>query len=134
MFKSISAIVYGFGERCLLYFMVNSKEIMIYAFLFIIVVLRHIGRCIGDDLPAEGKAEYGARAVELLSDRLTAEYGREFRRSNVFHMIRFAEVFEDPKIVQTLSGQLSWSHFIEIIYLKDPLQRQFYAEMAKVER
>ena len=107
---------------------------MIYAFLFIIVVLRHIGRRIGDDLPAEGKAEYGARAVELVSDRLTAEYGRGFRRSNVFHMIRFAEVFEDPKIVQTLSGQLSWSHFIEIIYLKDPLQRQFYAEMARVER
>jgi predicted nuclease of restriction endonuclease-like (RecB) superfamily len=29
---------------------------------------------------------------------------------------------------------LSWSHFVEIIYLKDPLQRQFYAEMARVER
>ncbi len=85
-------------------------------------------------MPAEGKAEYGARAVELVSDRLTAEYGRGFRRSNVFHMIRFAEVFEDPKIVQTRSGQLSWAHFIEIIYLKYPLQRQFYAEMARVER
>ena len=47
-------------------------------------------------------------------------------------MIRFAEVFDDFKIVQTLSGLLSWSHFIEIIYLKDPLQRQFYAEMARV--
>jgi predicted nuclease of restriction endonuclease-like (RecB) superfamily len=51
-----------------------------------------------------------------------------------FHMIRFAEIFEDPKIVQTLSGLLSWSHFIEIIYLKNPLQRQFYAEIARVER
>jgi len=40
----------------------------------------------------------------------------------------------DAKTVQTLSGLLSWSHFIEIIYLKDPLQRQFYAEMARVER
>jgi predicted nuclease of restriction endonuclease-like (RecB) superfamily len=49
-------------------------------------------------------------------------------------MIRFAEVFNDTEIVQTLSGLLSWSHFIEIIYLKDPLQRQFYAEMARVER
>jgi predicted nuclease of restriction endonuclease-like (RecB) superfamily len=40
----------------------------------------------------------------------------------------------DAKTVQTQSGLLSWSHFIEIIYLKDPLQRQFYAEMARVER
>jgi hypothetical protein len=49
-------------------------------------------------------------------------------------MIRFAEAYQDPEIVQTLSAQLSWSHFIEIIYLKDTLQRQFYAEMARVER
>ena len=69
-----------------------------------------------------------------MSERLTAEYGKGFRRSNVFHMIRFAEVFDDPKIVQTLSGLLSWSHFVEIIYLKDALQRQFYVEMARVER
>jgi predicted nuclease of restriction endonuclease-like (RecB) superfamily len=40
----------------------------------------------------------------------------------------------DAKTVQTVSGLLSWSHFIEIIYLKDPLQRQFYAEMARVKR
>ena len=49
-------------------------------------------------------------------------------------MIRFAENYQDPEIVQTLSGLLSWSHFIEIIYLKEPMQRQFYAEMARVER
>lgn len=104
---------------------VNSELVLLYW---------HIGRRIREELPSDGKAEYGAGVVELVSDRLTAEYGRGFRRSNVFHMIRFAEVFEDSKIVQTLSGQLSWSHFIEIIYLKDPLQRQFYAEMARVER
>jgi hypothetical protein len=45
---------------------------------------------------------------------------------------RAAEVFDDDaRIVQTLSGLLSWSHFIEIIYQMDPLQRQFYAEMAR---
>jgi hypothetical protein len=35
------------------------------------------------------------------------EFGKGFRRSNVFHMIPFAEVFDDAKIVQTLSGLLS---------------------------
>ncbi len=104
---------------------VNSELVMLYW---------QIGKRIFEDLPAENRAEYGAKVVELVSERLTAEYGKGFRRSNVFHMIRFAEVFDDPKIVQTLSGLLSWSHFIEIIYLKDPLQRQFYAEMTRVER
>ncbi len=103
---------------------VNSELVLLYW---------HIGKRIGDELPEESRAEYGARVVDLVSDRLTAEYGRGFRRSNVFNMVRFAEVF-DFKTVQTLSGQLSWSHFIEIIYLKDPLQRQFYAEMARFER
>lgn len=49
-------------------------------------------------------------------------------------MIRFAEVFTAVEIVQTLSGQLSWSHFLEIIHLKDVLRRDFYAEMCRIER
>lgn len=49
-------------------------------------------------------------------------------------MIRFAEAFPDPEIVSALSRQLAWSHFKEIIYLKDELQRGFYAEMCRIER
>ena len=78
---------------------VNSELVILYW---------QIGKRISDDLPAESRAEYGAKVVELVSKRLAAEYGKGFRRSNVFHMIRFAEVFDDIKIVQTLSGQLSW--------------------------
>jgi len=49
-------------------------------------------------------------------------------------MVRFAEVFPDQEVVLTLSRQLGWSHFIEIIYVKTDLQREFYAEMCRVER
>jgi len=48
-------------------------------------------------------------------------------------MIRVADTFEEERTVQTLSAQLSWSHFIEIIRRMGPLQRQFYAEMARQE-
>jgi len=37
------------------------------------------------------------------------------------------------EIVSTLWRQLTWSHFKEIIYLKDPLQREFYAAMCRAE-
>jgi len=47
-------------------------------------------------------------------------------------MIRFVEVFSDLKIVQTLTGQLGWSHFVQIIALDDPLKRDFYAEMCRI--
>ena len=49
-------------------------------------------------------------------------------------MMKFAEVFPDEAIVSTLWRQLSWSHFKAIIYLEKPLQRDFYAEMCRVEQ
>jgi predicted nuclease of restriction endonuclease-like (RecB) superfamily len=65
---------------------------------------------------------------------LKGEYGRGFSAKNLRNMIRFAEVFPDEEVVSTLWRQLSWSHFREIIYRKDPLQREFYAQMCRVER
>src|SRR5438270_6495333 len=49
-------------------------------------------------------------------------------------MVQFAEVFPEQPIVSTLSQQLGWSHFVEVIPIKDPLKRDFYAEMCRVER
>ncbi len=49
-------------------------------------------------------------------------------------MMRFAEVFSDRQIVQSLIAQLGWTHFLHIIYLDDPLQRDFYAEMCRIEK
>ena len=49
-------------------------------------------------------------------------------------MIRFAEAFPDPEIVSALSRQLGWTHLRSLIYLDDPLKRDFYAEMCRIER
>ena len=70
--------------------------------------------------------------VEALSRRLSEEYGGGFSRPNLFHMIRFAETFRDREIVYALSRQLSWTHFRQIIYLADSLQREFYTQMCTV--
>jgi predicted nuclease of restriction endonuclease-like (RecB) superfamily len=49
-------------------------------------------------------------------------------------MIRFAELYHDPGIIQTLSGLLSWSHFVELIKIDGALERDFYTEMCRIER
>ena len=72
--------------------------------------------------------------MSSLSAQLTAEYGRGFSRQNLFRMIQFAEVFPDEEIVSSLMRQLSWTHLIYIIPLDDPLKRDFYAEMCRLER
>ena len=98
------------------------------------VLYWNIGKRIRQDMIGEGRAEYGAQILQTVSAELVAEYGRGFSQRNVFNMVRFAGVFPDERIVQTLSAQLSWSHFLEIIYLKEPVQREFYAQMCRVER
>ncbi len=93
-----------------------------------------IGKRIREDILHEKRAEYGEEIVQTVSAQLTLEYGRGFGRRNLFYMVQFAEAFPDAEIVQTLSGQLSWSHFLAIIPLDHSLKRDFYAEMCRLER
>jgi predicted nuclease of restriction endonuclease-like (RecB) superfamily len=94
----------------------------------------NVGRRIRQDILKEKRAEYGAEIVSALGRQLEAEFGRGFGRRNLFRMIRFAEVFPELKIVSSLMTQLGWTHFLHIIALDDPLKRDFYAEMCRIER
>lgn len=93
-----------------------------------------VGNRIRVDVLKEKRAGYGEEIVQTLSAQLEAEFGQGFSRRNLFSMVAFAEAFPDRKIVQTLSAQLGWSHFKEIIPLQDELKRDFYAEMCRMER
>lgn len=94
----------------------------------------HIGNRIRKDILKEKRAEYGQQILQSLSAKLMAEFGRGYSERNLFRMIRFAEVFPDPKIVSALRTQLGWTHFRQIIAMDDPLKRDFYAEMCRIER
>ena len=93
-----------------------------------------IGKRINDDILNNKRAEYGKQIVVSLSLQLGQEYGNSFSDKNIRRMMQFAEVFADEAIVVSAIRQLSWTHFIALIPLKEPLQRQFYAEMCRVEK
>jgi hypothetical protein len=93
-----------------------------------------IGNRIHTDVLKETRAEYGEQIVSALAKHLKAKFGRDFGRRNLFRMIRFAEVFPDRKIVSALMTQLGWTHFLSIIPMNDQLERDFYAEMCRIER
>ncbi|MFH2033219.1 MAG: DUF1016 N-terminal domain-containing protein, partial [Candidatus Margulisiibacteriota bacterium] len=93
-----------------------------------------IGQRIRKEILQEKRAEYGQEIVVTLSRQLEQDYGNGFGHRNLFRMIRLAECFPAEKIVSTLSTQLSWSHFLEIIQLDNALQRDFCAEMCRLER
>jgi predicted nuclease of restriction endonuclease-like (RecB) superfamily len=79
------------------------------------------------------RAEYGKEVVQNLAEQLTDQYGRGWSKRNLLNMLKFYQCFQDVEIVQTLSAQLSWSHFNLLIVLDDPLKRDFYAQMAQLE-
>ena len=62
------------------------------------------------------------------------EYGGSFAEQNLRRMVQFAATFPDEQILVSLIRELSWTHFIALIPLKDPLQRDYYAQMASTER
>jgi len=82
----------------------------------------------------DGRAAYGKQILATVSQELTAEFGGGFSYTALTRMARFAEWIADEQIVSTLSTQLSWSHFIELLPVREPLARDFYAEMCRVER
>ena len=69
------------------------------------------------------KARYGEQLITNLAKDLTRLRGKGFSRSNLFNMRLFYVRF--PKI-QTVSGQLTWSHYLELLKCDDSLEMQFY--------
>lgn len=73
------------------------------------------------------KAEYGSNMLNRLSRDLTDRYGKGFSHSNVVYMRRLYLLY--PKS-QTLSDFLSWSHYVELLKIDDPMERTFYEKEA----
>jgi predicted nuclease of restriction endonuclease-like (RecB) superfamily len=94
----------------------------------------NIGRRIREEILKGERGEYGQEVVASLGQELAKDFGKGFEEKNLRNMIRFVETFPDEQIVYALRRQLSWTHFRLLIYLDDPLKREFYAEMCRIER
>ena len=93
-----------------------------------------IGFKINEDILKNSRADYGNEIVHAVSRQLVEEFGSGFSRANLFHMIKFSQVFDDFEIVSALSRQLSWTHFRKFIYIEDDLKREFYIQMCCLDK
>lgn len=100
----------------------------------LVLLYWRIGNRIRSEILKSQRADYGDEIVSTLSNQLTAEFGNGYSQPNISRMVRFSEAFPEAQIYSTLSNNLSWSHFVELIPLEDPLKREFYAEMCRTER
>lgn len=93
-----------------------------------------IGKRINDDVLQNQRAEYGKQIVPTLSRHLTQEYGNGWGDKHLRQCMQFAQAFPDDQIVYTLCRELSWSHLRLVMFMDDPLKREFYIEMCKLEK
>ena len=80
-------------------------------------------RIINYEQKGKEKAEYGSKLLDNLSKDLKLRYGKGFSKSNIIYMRLF--YIKYPKS-ETLSHQLSWSHYFELLKVEDDLERSFY--------
>jgi predicted nuclease of restriction endonuclease-like (RecB) superfamily len=93
-----------------------------------------IGKRINDDVLQNQRAEYGKQIVSTLSRHLTQEYGNGWGEKHLRQCMQFAQAFPDEQIVYTLCRELNWSHLRLVMFMDDPLKREFYIEMCKLEK
>ena len=77
---------------------------------------------------SEAGKHYGEGIIKEYSRRLTNELGRGYSKRNLWLMLRFYELKEK---VQTVSAQLSWSHYCELLSFKDIDKFNYYVELTK---
>ncbi|WP_294229095.1 PDDEXK nuclease domain-containing protein [uncultured Chryseobacterium sp.] len=106
----------------------------------IVLTYFEVGRMIvEDDQHGESRAEYGKAVLKDLSLHLTKRFGKGFSQRNLEQMRQFYLSYSIP---QTLSAEsenintiqqsslikfnLSWSHYLKLMRIKDPNERSFY--------
>jgi predicted nuclease of restriction endonuclease-like (RecB) superfamily len=93
-----------------------------------------IGSRINRDVLAGERAEYGKQVLASLAASLAADFGAGWSLKTLRHCTQLSRVFPEREIVSALGRQLSWTHLKTLIYISEPVKREFYIEMAKVER
>ncbi len=93
----------------------------------------YVGKRIKEDILYNKRAEYGKKIVMHLSEKLLSKYGNGWGYEKLKHCVRSAYLFSEEEIGYAVSTQLTWTHLRELMGVKDPLARQFYMEMIRME-
>ena len=102
------------NSRNRVYRTVNTEMINLYW---------NIGKMIVEKQDGNSRAKYKDYVTEQLSLKLTKQFGKGFSKRNLEYMRRFYLCYP---IAKTLSAQLTWSHYLELIKEKDETKRNFY--------
>lgn len=83
-----------------------------------------------EELQGDNRAEYGASIIKKLAKELTAEYGKGYTKTNLYHFYSFYKTY--PEIFHSASGKLllSWTHYRTLLQVNDKDARDWYEKEA----
>ncbi len=81
-------------------------------------------------LLSEAGKEYGNNIISSYAEKLVNEVGKKYNRSTLFRMKQFYNIFSDEKVAP-LAQQLTWSHYIELLPLKDINEINYYIKVCE---
>lgn len=87
----------------------------------------HIGRMIVEAQGGEERAAYGNGLLKRISRQLTEEFGNGYDYSNLYKMRQFYVYFPN---LDSVSLNLSWTHYRTLLRVSNPKAREYYAEEA----
>lgn len=122
LFNDVKTLIDSARQRAAV--AVNAELTMLYW---------QVGQRIRTEVLGGERAKYGQQIIAGLAEQLTTVYGKGWSLKQLHHCLRFAETFPDPEIVSALRRQLSWTHIKALIYIEDPLKRDFYTRMAELD-
>ena len=85
----------------------------------------HIGKQIYEAQGENERAEYGKGLLKFLSEKLTAEFGKDYDVRNLSNMRAFYIAFSNWNAVRS---NLSWTHYRMLLKVEDENARQFYLD------
>lgn len=111
----------------------SQYQLASYANSTLTMLFWQLGKRINEDILQNKRADYGKQIVVTLSRLLEEKHGKNFEEKNLRRMMQFADIFNNPEIVVTLSRKLSWSHFLALLPVKKEDARLFYAQKSIIE-
>ena len=83
----------------------------------------NVGKILIEAQGGEDRAKYGDGLIKEYSERLTKELGKRYSITNLKYMRMFYLLIKKS---QTLSDQLNWSHYCELLSFKDINEINYY--------
>ena len=80
----------------------------------------------------EAGGKYGDNIINEYSKKLVIEVGKKYNRRTLFRMRQFYRTFSNEK-VSTLSTQLSWSHYSELLSIKNDDKLSYYLNLSIIQ-